>query len=74
LQRAPGLSDATGDFLHCLDDFRMVGLAGIAKTLGKIVWANAVQVGARRRENGIEVAPAARIAASRRSTRSLLMC
>jgi hypothetical protein len=43
LHPAPGLLDAICDFLHCLDNFRMVGLAGIAKTLGKIVWANAVQ-------------------------------
>jgi len=28
LHRTPSLSDATGDFLHCLDNFRMVGLAG----------------------------------------------
>jgi hypothetical protein len=55
LRRAPSLSDAIRDFLHCLDDFRMVGLAGIAKTLGKIVWANAVEVDARHRENGVEV-------------------
>src|SRR6266403_1636835 len=53
--RAPSLSDATCDFLHCLDNFRMVGLAGIAKTLGKIVWANAVQLDARHREDGVEV-------------------
>jgi hypothetical protein len=33
----------------------MVGLAGVAKTLGKIVWANAVEVDARHRENGVEV-------------------
>jgi len=33
----------------------MVGLAGIAKTLGKIVWANAVEVNARHRENCVEV-------------------
>ena|SRR5215831_12068570 len=48
--------------VHCLDDFRMVGLAGIAETLGKIVWANAVEVDARHGENGVEVVePPARL-------------
>jgi hypothetical protein len=47
LHRAPGLPDPACDFVHCLDDFRMIGLAGIAETLGKIVWANALQVDAR---------------------------
>jgi hypothetical protein len=31
LHCAPSLSDAAGDFLHRLADFRMVGLAGIAR-------------------------------------------
>ena len=35
LHPAPSLSDVTCDFLHRLDDFRMVGLAGIAETLRK---------------------------------------
>ena len=55
LHPAASLSDAICDFLHGLDDFWMVGLAGIAKTLGKIVWANAVEVDARHRQNGVEV-------------------
>jgi hypothetical protein len=38
-----------------LDDFRMIGLAGVAETLGKIVWANAVQVDARHRGYGFQV-------------------
>jgi hypothetical protein len=33
----------------------MVGLAGTPETLGKIVWANAEEVDARHRENGVEV-------------------
>ena len=33
----------------------MVGLARMAKTLGEIVWANAVKVDARDSENGVEV-------------------
>jgi hypothetical protein len=35
----------------------MVGLAGIAEALGKIVWANAEEVDARHRENCVEVPP-----------------
>jgi hypothetical protein len=33
----------------------MVRLAGIAEALGKIVWANAAEVDARHRDNGVEV-------------------
>lgn len=45
LHLAPRLSDATGDFLHRLDDAWMVGPAQIAETLRKIVWANPVEIG-----------------------------
>src|SRR5215471_20193852 len=51
----PGLSNALGDFLHRLDDFRMVGLAGIAQALREIVWPNAIQVDTRYREDRIQV-------------------
>ena len=37
LHRTATLSDATCDFQNCLDDFGMVKLARIAKTLRKIV-------------------------------------
>jgi hypothetical protein len=55
LHRAASLSDAICDFLHRLDDFRMVRLARIAKTLCEIVGLNAVQVNTRHRLNGVEV-------------------
>src|SRR6516164_6333145 len=41
----PACRMAAADLLHCLDDFRMVGLAGIPR-LWEIVWANAVEVNA----------------------------
>ena len=37
LHRPPGLSNAAADFLNVLDDFRIVGLAGIAQALGEII-------------------------------------
>ena len=56
LQRPPGLSNAAADFLHGLDDFRMVGLAGIAQALGEIIRPDAVQIDAGYREDRIQVA------------------
>src|SRR6185312_1665293 len=55
LHLPPGLSNAAADFLHCLGDFRMVGLAGVAQALGEIVWSDAVQVDARYREDRIQI-------------------
>jgi len=50
LHRSPALSNAAGNFLHCLDNVRMVGLAGIAPALREIVWPDAVQIDARYRD------------------------
>ena len=51
----------------------MVGLAGIAKTLGEIVWANAEEVDARHRENGVEVVEHGTIF-QQRAYQHLLVC
>jgi hypothetical protein len=61
LHPAAGLLDATCDFPHGPDDFRMVRLARIAETLREIVWTDTVQIDARYREDSVKIVQHGRI-------------